>query len=539
MSTASGPIADLVVTGRPIRPLGDSEVVEALAIAEGVVVAAGSLDEVSAAARPGATRFDFEGAILPGFCDTHMHFEKIARELGMVQLGEARDIDGALALVAAATQEHPSGEWIQSFGDDNAWHEHRLAERRLPSRSELDAAAPDHPVFLYRGPDAAALNSAAAEALRNQLSSAHGWDADRGHLESPLARVLQEEIPAGRDPVGELEHASERLLAFGITTIVDPGLPAAFDETWRLYCDARSASRVKQRLYLMDRLDHRRDFDSELERVARATPARDATSAGVAGWGLKLLVDGEFADAWMGEGEPQPRPPTRRYTPAQLERALRFCTERTWPICFHVMGRGAAEAVLDALERADPSAFRPSQVTLAHGFLMSRATIDRAVSLGVAISVQPLLAYVFEREMLAAWGEFAHMANPYRLMLDRGADVAGGSDVLPCEPLRGAAVAVTRTSRLGARLGQDQALTPDEALTLFTSRAGSYVLDDRLGTLRPGAPADFACWPRDPRTVPVDDWPALRPDLVATGGEIAWVNPSATPPSLGPKGVPA
>jgi predicted amidohydrolase YtcJ len=536
-----GCAADLVVTGTPIHTFSpNGDVVDALAIADGVVVAAGSVAEVDAVASADATRLAAQGAVLPGFCDTHMHFEKIAHELRMLHLTQATSVDAVLELVAAASRESDPGEWIQSFGDDNAWHEDQLDEKRLPTRSELDDAAPEHPVFLYRGGDAAALNSSAAEVLREPLAADAGWDSDRGYLNSPLAQILQQGLPIGGDPLATLQQASQELLGFGVTTIVDPGLPGRFDDTWQLYRRARSESRVTQRLYLMDRLDHRCDFEAELKRITTAETTRNLACDGVTGWGLKLLVDGEFANAWMGDGEPQPRPATKRYTPAQIEAALRFCGDRGWPICFHVMGRGAAEAVIDAVERVGGAAvFRRNQVTLAHGFLMSEQNIEDAVRLGIGISVQPLLAYVFEKEMLAAWGELAHNANPYRLMLDRGATVAGGSDVLPCEPLRGAAVAVTRTSRLGSRLGIEQALTPIEAVSLFTERGGPYVLDSRLGTLQPGAPADFVCWTHDPLVVPVEEWPSLRPAFTAVGGNIAWQNPSAAAPSATWKGVPA
>jgi predicted amidohydrolase YtcJ len=532
-----GPAADLVVTGSPIHTFGPEGAVEALGIADGIVIAAGSLEEVDAVARADATRLEAEGAILPGFCDTHMHFEKIAGELRMLRLTEARDVAAVLELVARRSREVDRGEWIQSFGDDNAWHENQLHEQRLPTRSELDDAAPEHPVFLYRG-GAAALNSAAAEALREPLAADSGWDGARGFLDSPLAQILQEGLPIGRDPLATLQRASQELLTFGITTIVDPGLPGTFDDTWQLYRRARQESRVTQRLYLMDRLDHRRDFKAELDRAGTAETTRNLECDGVNGWGLKLLVDGEFDNAWMAEGEPQRRPATRRYTPAEIEVALRFCGERGWPICFHVMGGGAAQAVIGAVERVGGAAvFGRNQVKLAHGFLMSKQNIDDAVRLGIGISVQPLLAYVFEKEMLAAWGDMAHKANPYRLMLDGGADVAGGSDVLPCEPLRGAAVAVTRISRLGNCLGIEQALTPSEAISLFTGRAGPYVLDARLGTLQPGAPADFVCWRQDPLAAPVEQWAEMRPVFTAVGGSIAWQNASAASASTNSKGV--
>jgi predicted amidohydrolase YtcJ len=515
---------ELIVTADEIHTFdGRNTVVEALAIADGVVVDTGPAERVARNAGPQTNRLVVDGAVLPGFCDTHMHFEKIAYELRMAQLGDAETIDEVLQLVADVAAEVEPGEWIQSFGDDNAWHEDQLRERRLPTREELDAAAPGHPVFLYRGNDAAALNSAAAAQLRSSLEGEPGWRSDDGLLRSPRARLLQEGLPPPGDASATLERASLRLLSYGITTIVDPGLPGAFDASWRLYLELRRESRVLQRLYLMDRLDYRSSFENELERIRQSDTPRDLECDGVTGFGLKLLVDGEFNDAWMGAGDPEPAPAAKRYTSGEIQTALRLCADRGWPICFHVIGRGAVGAVLEAVERVGGTqAFERNQVTLAHAFFMSTQNIDDAVRLRLAVSVQPLLAYVFEREMQEAWGDHAHRANPYRQMLDCGLDVAGGSDVLPCEPLRGAAVAVTRASRLGSRLGIDEAITPGEAISLFTRSAGAYVREPRLGTLDVGAPADFVCWPTNPLDTRTSDWPQLRPTLTAIGGHVVW-----------------
>lgn len=528
--------AQLVVSGAPIRTGSDrDQTVEALGIVDGVVVAAGSRYDVESAMAPDAEHLQCSGGVvLPGFCDTHMHFEKIAAELAMLQLGDVDSVDEILQRVAEAAAVTPEGEWIQSFGDDNSWHESRLREGRLPTRVELDTAAPRHPVYLYRGWNAAALNSTAVEALASALEVDAGWDAVQGHLYSPRARTLQETLPGPGDIEAVLADASRALLALGITTIVDPGLPGRFEETWELYARCRRNRLVRQRLYLMDRLDHRRPFEQELARATQSEIARNAAADGIRAWGLKLLVDGEFANAWMRPDEPQDLPPLKRYTLDQLDRALLLAAERDWPICFHVMGGGAIDAVIQAVQRAGGSTrFAPSQVTLAHAFHASRQNIEDCATLGIAISVQPLLAYAFEQEMLEAWAEHAHAANPYRQMLENDVAVAGGSDVLPCEPLRGAAVAVNRTSRLGTTLGRTQAISPAQAISLFTARAGRYVQRPQLGTLEVGAPADFACWPVDPLEGDVHAWPELRPTCTAIAGTVAWQN-QPDPPTAHP-----
>ena len=515
---------ELLVTGARVQTFGPSAGgADAMLVGDGRVLAVGAVDEIVPLAG-GAAQVELDGGcVLPGFCDTHMHLEKIAAELSMVQLGPARSIEGVLDLIHAQLAGVTSRGWCQSFGDDNAWHERQLAEGRLPTRLELDSVASEHPVFVYRGPDAAVLNSAAITALGDRIASLDGWQPESGLLRSPSAKELQTAIPIASNQLDQLGQAAQRLLGFGITSIVDPGLPGTFEHSWQLYREARAAGLLAPRTWLMDRLDHRLPFDLELSRVSQG-PSRFDGDDRLHGFGLKLILDGEFGNAWMREGEPQGTAPTCHYTLDEIRVVLRFCFERGWPATFHVMGGGAIAAVLAAAdeERVSGRVLERGQLTLAHVFYPSADDLRAIVALGISLSVQPLLAYVFEEEMTEAWGEAAHRANPFRLMLDLGADVSAGSDVLPCEPLRSASYAVNRRSRRGSVLGGDQALRPLEALSLHTSGAANYLRRPGLGALEPGSPADFVWWPHDPLALSPDEWPDLTPGLVAVAGETVW-----------------
>jgi predicted amidohydrolase YtcJ len=143
----------------------------AVAVAGGRILAVGGDAEVRACCTGRTEVVELDGrALLPGFIDTHMHLEKIAREMAMLQLDGVTSLPELLELLAARARATPAQEWLRSFGDDGAWHERQLREERLPTREELDRAAPEHAVFLYRGPDAAVLNSAAATALARELA---------------------------------------------------------------------------------------------------------------------------------------------------------------------------------------------------------------------------------------------------------------------------------------------------------------------------------------------------------------------------------
>ena len=237
-----------------------------------------------------------------------------------------------------------------------------------------------------------------------------------------------------------------------------------------------------------------------------------------------MILDGEFSNAWVRPGEANTVVPEQRYTTAEFDALLDLCGKRGWPFCIHVMGGGAIDFVLERIENAIAAGayFAPFQISLAHVFLPSVRNLLDCKRLGIALSVQPLLAYVFEREMLDAWGEVAQQSNPYATMRAFGVWPAGGSDVLPCEPLRGAQLAVTRRSREGTVFGPNEALSPRAAIELFTSAAGPYMRRFDRGRIAPGFVADLVAWSANPMQTGPDEWLTLEPAFVAVAGELVY-----------------
>jgi hypothetical protein len=521
--------ADWALFGGHVETMEAPREASAVAIAGGRFVAVGSEDEVRAACGDGTRVSDLEGrTILPGFIETHMHLEKIAHEMAMVQLEGVRSLGALLEALASAALRAPAQEWVRSFGDDGAWHERQLTERRLPTRLELDGVSEEHPVFLYRGPDAAVLNSRAAAVLAPRLETLEDvtWEAPSGLLRGHGARALEAELPSDA-PARRLERlaeASVALLRMGVTTIVDPGLPGAFASSWDLYAGAQASGGLRQRVYLMNRFDPRRRFDDELARINGEAHLPGAGDERLRAWSVKLILDGEFDNAWMRPGERSSGKATKRYTPEEILRIVELCAERGWPLCIHAMGGGAIACVINAVADAvgRGATLRAAQISIAHAFLVSPADIRACAEFGIALSVHPMLAYVFAPEMQAAWGELAEAANPLATMLRSGVLVAGGSDTLPCEPLRGARYAVERRSRHGHLLGAGEAIDARAAIRMFTQSAGRYVEREDLGVIRPGCVADFVIWEENPLSTPPDRWLEIPVSLVSIGGSTAW-----------------
>jgi predicted amidohydrolase YtcJ len=504
-----------------------------VAVRDGRVLAVGSDAEVEDLAGPDAVRHDLAGAtVWPGFVDTHMHLEKVSHELTMLRLEDARTLAELLEIVgdrARAVADQPAPPWIRCFADNAAWNEANLAEGRLPTRDELDAVTGAVPTYLYRRPDRGVLNSAGAAVVADRLATfTTGWDPATGRLDGPPVRVVNDSIytlsmadPEHRQRI--LADASRELLRHGITSVADPGLAGGFESAWELYTEARRRGTLSQRVRLMNRVDWRKPLAGELERIRTGTSPL-AGDDRLAAWGVKLLLDGEFTTAWMRGGEDiaDAHP---HYTRAELAALVVECADRGWPLTVHAMGGGAIETVLDVVDDVVSSGrpLHPGQVKIAHAFLMGTRDVDDCRRLGVGVSVNPPLAYVYAGEMRAAWGPLAGRAMPLHTMARLGLRFAAGSDTHPFSPLVGARIAATRRAWDDSDLGAAEALDLRRAVEMYTRDAGEHLGVAGLGTLAPGAPADLVVWPEDPfRLSGGTAWNELEPVAVLVDGTLAW-----------------
>src|SRR5450830_620018 len=136
--------ADLILTNARIRTLDDScPSAEAMAIEDGRVVAVGRAEDVEPVKGPGSRFVDLGGrTVLPGLIDAHVHLLDFALQLERLELAGVNSLKEAQRRVGQAAARLPAGEWIQGGGwDKNQWS-------RLPTRQDLDAVAPGHPVLL-------------------------------------------------------------------------------------------------------------------------------------------------------------------------------------------------------------------------------------------------------------------------------------------------------------------------------------------------------------------------------------------------------
>ncbi len=495
----SPPPEPLLVEARVLVPDGASlrHAHAALACADGRIVALGTPEESARVLPEGHRRIAApEAYVLPGFIDAHVHIlAAAAAEAGVdVSPRAVASIPELLAVLAGAAAERPSGAWLRAHG----YEETMLAERRHPTRSELDAAAPDHPVRLtHRSGHAEVLNSSALalagidESTPEPRGAAFGRSLEDGRLDGLLLgmadRIEAVMPPPDRAGVAAAVAAWGRArLAEGVTTLVDAG-PRNGAAEWETLV---AGGTLPQRLVVMEGVDHLGELPEQA----------------VAGRVLR------------GEVKVQPRALEGDAIRVEdLAAVVRRAAAAGRRVAVHAPTVDSVRAALDAFRATG----EPRGHRIEHAPLLPRDLVKAIAEAGVAIVAQPgLLTEVTPRyEQLLTPAERERL-HPWSEVIEAGVPLAFSSDapVSRSGPLAASAAA---SSRRPGTLARGQALRPLEALAAWTTGAAAVCgLGDR-GRLETGRVADLVVVEGPLEADPA----ACRVLATVIGGEVVYEAP--------------
>jgi predicted amidohydrolase YtcJ len=312
--------ADMILrNGNILTVDADFTVASAVAIVDGAFVAVGSDDDVADYAGDGTTVIDLDGrTVIPGLLDNHLHQNRAALNAPLVSLLEARSIADVVSLIGERVQSTEPGEWVQA---SSAWHESALAEGRLPTRTELDAASPENPVYIPRGGHVVTVNSAALEiAGITAESEIEGGVIARDADGEPTGVLIQRATepvrsalpppPSADEQVALLRDFMRELNGYGVVGVVEPGLNDQQIDVYRQLRDSGEMTVRTHILYRIQGLESARNF------VENYT--RDDNDGMLAIDGVKYLLDGGVEGArlyepyQLVEGGPTPAPDRMR-----------------------------------------------------------------------------------------------------------------------------------------------------------------------------------------------------------------------------------
>ena len=470
--------------------------------------------------------------LLPAFADSHEHLIEASRNTLLVPVDTARSVAEFTGLVADAARDATPGKWILTT---IAWHESNLAENRVPTLAELDAAAPDHPVLARRGGHFAVVNSAALRAAGVSADTPDPPGGKIGRLadgsrDGTLEGGAVYQVaafapgPSRAELAAALGTTSAAYGALGVGTIREA--MTTLDDL-AAYTDAWEQGLLQVRVRLMMRVPSEPELSTDQAlALIRGLGARSGFGDDwLRIWGLKLVMDGGVEGAALED--PYANDPGNsghlNWEPAAMTQVCAEAVRRGWRIGTHAVGDRALRTLLDVYEAVveQTGPVPPWTLVIEHGMVSDAAQRDRAVRDGFGVTVQYPVLWNMGSEMLRTWGpERTRRVTPLDQWLAAGADLAAGTDIVqPFNPMTNVWGMVTRGTKSAGIQGPGHAISIGTALELYTM--GTAALNheqDRLGSITPGNLADLVAYPLDPLTAAPDGLAELTPAFTIVGG---------------------
>ncbi|OOW71684.1 amidohydrolase [Xanthomonas axonopodis pv. martyniicola] len=509
-SSASGKssMVDLVVRNARITTLDPRQPnATAIAVADGRIVAVGDDAQIMALAK-GARTIDAQGRrLLPGLNDSHTHLIRGGLNYNLeLRWDGVRSLADAMAMLKAQVDRTPAPQWVRVVGGFTAY---QFAEKRLPTLEEINAIAPETPVFLLHLYDRALLNRAALRACGYDKTTPDppGGRIERDKLGNPTglllakpnALILYASLAKGpRLPLeyqaNSTRHFMRELNRLGVTSVIDAGggfqnYPEDYQVIEQLHAADQLSVRIAYNLFTQNKGREVEDFRGWTE-VLPLRKGDDLLRHNGAG---EMLV---FSAADF-EQFSEPRPELPAELEPELEQVVRLLVEKRWPFRIHATYDESIARILDVYEKVNADIpFDGLHWFIDHAETITPRNIERIRALNGGIAVQHRMAYQGEAFVRRYGVQAARQTPPVRRMLAAGIPVGAGTDatrVASYNPWVALSWLVTGRTVGGLALyGDENLLDREQALRLWTQGSAWFSGDEtNKGTLAAGQLADF------------------------------------------------
>ncbi len=376
----------------------------AVAISGGKFLAVGRDDEVMRLAGPQTEIIDLQGRrVLPGLVDNHLHIIRGGSNFNMeLRWDGVRSLADAMAMLKRQVAITPPPQWVRVVG---GFTEHQFAEKRLPTIEELNAVAPDTPVFILHLYDRALLNAAALRAVgyTKDTPEPPGGEIMRGArgnptgllLAKPNAGILYATLAKGPKlpfdyQVNSTRHFMRELNRLGVTGAIDAGggsqnYPEDYAVIQKLADEGQLTVRLAYNLFTQKPKGEKEDF-LNWTKTSKYKQGDDYFRHNGAG---EMLV---FSAADF-EDFRQPRPDMPPEMEGELDGVVRVLAENRWPWRLHATYDETISRALDVFERVNQDIpLEGLNWFFDHAETISDKSIDRIAALGGGIAVQHRMA---------------------------------------------------------------------------------------------------------------------------------------------------
>lgn len=513
--------------------------VSAIAFRGGIVQAVGSDEEIVPLAVNTTRVVDLGGRrAIPGLTDSHMHIIRGGLNYNLeLRWDGVRSVAVALEMLREQARKTPAPQWVRVVG---GWNEHQFVEKRLPTLAEINAAAPDTPVFVLNLYNMALLNAAALRAVGYDKKTPQPPGAiierdRRGEptgllLAEPNAFVLYNTLNKGpklspEDQINSTLHFMREENRLGVTSVGDAGggfqnYPEDYDIIGKLAAENRLTVRVAYNLFPQKAKAELADFQRW---VRMGKPGDGSDWYRLNGAGEMLVFSAaDFEDFLV------PRPDLPPAMESDLEGVVRFLAGNGWPWRMHATYDETISRALNVFERVH----RDMPIDKLGWFFdhcetVSVPNLERIKKLGGGVAIQNRMSMQGENYIRRYGLDAAAQTPPVKRMLEAGLPVTLGTDatrVNSYNPWQAIYWLVSGRTIGGTVLyPEEQRLDRVEALSLMTSDGAWFSRESgKKGVLKPGALADLAVLDRDYFAVAEDDIQDITSVLTIVGGRVVY-----------------
>ncbi|HJT74370.1 MAG TPA: amidohydrolase, partial [Chitinophaga sp.] len=433
--------ADIILYNGNIHTVNRQHpVASAVAIKDGKFISVGTDREVMQAIPEAAIKIDLKKKrVIPGLNDSHIHLIRGGLNYNLeLRWDGVPSLADALRMLKEQVDRTPSPQWVRVVG---GWSEFQFAERRMPTLDEINAIAPDTPVFILHLYDRAFLNRAALRAVGytkdtpappgGEIQRDTGGEPTGLLIARPNAMILYSTLAKGpklpyEQQKNSTRHYMTELNRFGITSVIDAGggfqnYPDDYRVISELNTEKLLTVRIAYNLFTQRPKQELEDFQNWTSTVD-VYQGDDMYRHNGAGEML-VFSAADFEDFL------EPRPELPENMEADLEKVVRLLVSKRWPFRLHATYNESITRFLDVFEKVNRDIpFDGLPWIFDHAETITEKNIERVKALGGGIAIQSRMAYQGEYFTDRYGAAAALQTPPVKKMLEMGVPVGGGSD---------------------------------------------------------------------------------------------------------------
>ncbi|GAC1330633.1 MAG: amidohydrolase [Collimonas sp.] len=525
----------------------------AVAIQDGKFVAVGAAEDVMRH-RSATTRvIDLNGrTVVPGLNDSHIHLIRGGLNYNLELRWEGvPSLADALRMLKEQALRTPHPQWVRVVG---GWTEFQFAEKRMPTLEEINAAAPDTPVFILHLYDRALLNRAALRAVGyakdtpnppgGEIQRDAGGNPTGMLIARPNAMILYATLAKGpalprEQQINSTRQFMRELNRLGVTSAIDAGggfqnYPEDYAIIDQLARDQQLTIRIAYNLFTQRKGQELEDFQKWTDMIS---PGHGDDFYRHNGAGEMLVFSAADFEDFL-----EPRPELAAGMEGELEKVVRHLVSNRWPFRLHATYNESISRMLDVFEKVNRDIpFDGLHWIFDHAETITPHNIERVRALGGGIAIQHRMAFQGEYFVDRYGAEAAAHTPPVARMLEMGVPVGAGTDatrVASYNPWTALYWLVSGRTVGGMKLYDAAArLSREAALELWTAGSAWFSSEQgKKGRIKQGQLADLAVLSADFFAIDEDGIKALESVLTIVDGKIVYGAEEFTP--LAPPPIP-